>query len=208
MKYLEYTPLDRISDFLSHINLGERSVKGCLEAYSCKHTGTDKKLSLSLENEILGYLENSLDNNSSSPIEYLYCRSSQKTLIYLLLTLHQIYPDYNISAANAHQLFSEESWDSFKQVFDIYMFEASKEWLETNESSSLLATLYKALDEVVKVPECEIYGYNPDSDADPCEERGTIWSYHFLFYNKKLKRIVSFRFSCVSNLDLEDGISY
>nr|GMD18473.1 repressor of RNA polymerase III transcription MAF1 homolog isoform X1 [Ipomoea batatas] len=84
----------------------------------------------------------------------------------------------------------------------------SQEWLETNESSSLLATLYKALDEVVKVPECEIYGYNPDSDEDPCEERGTIWSYHFLFYNKKLKRIVSFRFSCVSNLDLEDGISY
>ncbi|OIT37253.1 hypothetical protein A4A49_14910 [Nicotiana attenuata] len=52
MKHLKYTPLDRINDFLSHVNLGERTIKGCLEAYSCKHTGTDKKLSLSLENEV------------------------------------------------------------------------------------------------------------------------------------------------------------
>lgn len=27
----------RINDFLSHVNLGERTVEGCLEAYSCKY---------------------------------------------------------------------------------------------------------------------------------------------------------------------------
>ncbi|XP_009610710.1 uncharacterized protein LOC107794885 [Nicotiana tabacum] len=200
MKYLEYTPLDRINDFLSHVNLGERTIKGCLEAYSCKHTGTDKKLSLSLENEIFDYLGRSSDTDSSSPVEYLSCRSSRKTLIYLLLTLYHMYPDYDFSAVKAHQFFTEESWDSFKQIFDIYMFEASKEWLDANEGSPLLETLYKALDEVVKVAECEIYTYNPEADADPFLERGAIWSYHFFFYNRKLKRVVSFRFSCVSNL--------
>ncbi|XP_060214680.1 uncharacterized protein LOC132641643 isoform X1 [Lycium barbarum] len=200
MKYLEYTPLDRINDFLSHVNLGERTIEGCLEAYSCKHTGTDKKLSLSLENEIFDYLGKSLDTDSSSPVEYLSCRSSRKTLIYLLLTLYHMYPDYDFSAVKAHQFFTEESWDSFKQIFDIYMFEASKEWLDTNEGSALLETLYKALDEVVKVAECEIYTYNPKADADPFLERGAIWSYHFFFYNRRLKRVVSFRFSCVSNL--------
>lgn len=30
------------------------------------------------------------------------------------------------SAVKAHQFFAEESWDSFKQIFDTYMFEASK----------------------------------------------------------------------------------
>jgi hypothetical protein len=30
------------------------------------------------------------------------------------------------SAVKAHQFFTEESWDSFKQFFDAYMFEASK----------------------------------------------------------------------------------
>lgn len=30
------------------------------------------------------------------------------------------------SAVKAHQFFTEESWDNFKQIFDAYMFEASK----------------------------------------------------------------------------------
>nr|KJB48250.1 hypothetical protein B456_008G060200 [Gossypium raimondii] len=97
MKFLEYTPLDRINDFLSELNLGERTIKGRLEAYSCKHTGTDKKLSLSLENEILDYLGKSSDTDSSSPVEFLLSRSSRKTLIYLVLTLYHMYPDYDFS---------------------------------------------------------------------------------------------------------------
>ncbi|KAJ9708345.1 hypothetical protein PVL29_000406 [Vitis rotundifolia] len=147
MKFLEYTPLDRINDFLSHVNLGERTIKGCLEAYSCKHTGTDKKLSLSLEYEILDYLGKSSDTESSSPAEFLCSRSSRKTLVYLVLTLYHMYPDYDFSAVKAHHFFTEESWDSFKQIFDAYMFESSKEWIEAN-GVSLLESLYKALDEV------------------------------------------------------------
>ncbi|GKV42943.1 hypothetical protein SLEP1_g50292 [Rubroshorea leprosula] len=75
MKFLEYTPLDRLNDFLSNLNLGERQIKGTLEAYSCKHTGTDKRLSLSLENEILDYLGKSSDTDSSSPADFLLSRS-------------------------------------------------------------------------------------------------------------------------------------
>ncbi|KAL5553371.1 hypothetical protein UlMin_040772 [Ulmus minor] len=205
MKFLEYTPLDRLNAFLSHLNLGERTIKGCLEAYSCKHTGPDKKLSASLENEIL-QLGKSLDADSSSPAEYLMSESrSRKTLIYLVLTLYHMYPDYDFSAMNAHQFFMEETWDGFKQIFDTYMFEASKEWNETNEGGSLFETLYKALDEVVKLAECEIYWYSPDSDADPSLERGALWSFSFFFYNRKLKRVVSFRFCCLSNV-LADGL--
>ncbi|KAL8157528.1 uncharacterized protein LOC141674257 isoform X2 [Apium graveolens] len=200
MKYLEYTPLDRINDFLSRVNLGERTIKGCLEAYSCKHTGSDKKLSFSLENEILDYLGQSSDTDSSSPVEYLTCRSSRKMLIYLILTLYHMYPDYDFSAVKAHQFFTEETWDNFKQVFEVYMLDAAKDWAEENEGSSLLATLYKALDEVVKLEECEIYSFNPDSDADSFLESGAIWAFTFFFYNRKLKRVVSFRFSCISNL--------
>ncbi|XP_051145970.1 uncharacterized protein LOC127261710 [Andrographis paniculata] len=209
MKYLEYTPLDRINDFLSHVNLGERTIKGCLEAYSCKHTGTDKRLSLSLENEILDHLGKSLDTDSSSPVEYLCSRSSRKTMIYLLLTLHHMYPDYDFSAVKAHEFFTEESWDSVKQIFDDYMFEASKAWLEENEVP-LLETLYKTLDEVVKLAECEIYSYNPEAEANPFLEKGSIWSYHFFFYNRKLKRVVYFNFGCLSNLvgDFGDESSF
>ncbi|GKU90223.1 hypothetical protein SLEP1_g4241 [Rubroshorea leprosula] len=200
MKFLEYTPLDRINDFLSNLNLGERQIKGTLEAYSCKHTGTDKRLSLSLENEILDYLGKSSDTDSSSPADFLLSRSSRKTVIYLVLTLYHMYPDYDFSAVKAHQFFTEESWDTFKQIFDTYMIEASKEWVETYGDSSLLETVYKALDEVVKLSDCEIYSYNPDSDADPFLEKGAIWSFIFFFYNRKQKRVVSFHFCCLSNL--------
>ncbi|XP_044488005.1 repressor of RNA polymerase III transcription MAF1 homolog [Mangifera indica] len=203
MKFLEYTPLDRINDFLNHLNLGERTIKGNLEAYSCKHTGTDKKLSLSLENEILDYLGKSSDTDSSSPAEYLLCRSSRKTLMYLVLTLNHMCPDFDFSAVKAHQFFTQESWDIFKQIFETYMFEASKEWAEADGDCSLLEALYKALDEVVRLNDCEIYSYNPDSDADPFPEKGAIWSFNFFFYNRKLKRVVSFRFSCLSNLVLD-----
>ncbi|KAE8685943.1 Detected protein of confused Function [Hibiscus syriacus] len=199
MKFLEYTPLDRINDFLREINLGERTIKGSLEAYSCKHSGTDKRLSLSLENEILDYLGKSSDTDSS-PVEFLLSQSSRKTLIYLVLTLYHMYPDYDLSAVKAHQFFTEESWETFKQIFETYMLEASKEWIEKYGDSSLLETLYKALDEVVDLSECEIYSYNPDSDADPLLEKGAIWSFSFFFYNRKLKRVVSFSFCCLSNL--------
>ncbi|PPS02250.1 hypothetical protein GOBAR_AA18410 [Gossypium barbadense] len=293
MKFLEYTPFDRINDFLRELNLGERTIKGSLEAYSCKHTGTDKRLSLSLENEILDSLGKSSDTDSS-PVEFLLSRSSRKTLIYLVLTLYHMYPDYDLRylcsfccnstlsflrelkrrvmgnatvsllgdlatryivllfsalgvlsngfdrqfsqlllleelrvqfspfpksnpagfMVKAHQFFTEEIWDTFKQIFETYMLEASKssliacpcgihlimEWIETYGGSSLLETVYKALDEVVNLSECEIYSYNPDSDADPFLEKGAIWSFSFFFYNRKLKRVVSFSFCCLSNL--------
>ncbi|XP_071686336.1 uncharacterized protein [Rutidosis leptorrhynchoides] len=206
MKYLEYTPFERINAFLDDLNLGERTINGCIEAYSCKHTGSDKRLSFSLENEILDYFGNSPDVDSDSTVEYVSSRSSRKMLIYLILTLSHMYPDYDFSAVKAHQFFTEETWEGFRQIFDTYMSDASKEWMETNEDGSLLETLYKALNEVINLAECDIYIYDPNSDADPFIEKGSLWSYNFFFYNRKLKRVVSFRFSCISNL-VTDGFT-
>ncbi|CAN6992557.1 unnamed protein product, partial [Brassica oleracea var. botrytis] len=168
----------KLNVFMGHLNLGERTIKGCLEAYSCKHAGTDKRLSLNLENEMLDYLEKSSDSDSSSPVDLLLSRSSRKALIYLVLTLYQMYPDYDFSAVKAHQFFSEESWDTFTQIFSNYMFEASKVFqIFYNIIIYLLPLLegmYEALDEVVKLAECEIYVYNPNPNADPFLEEGAI----------------------------------
>ncbi|CAN6839228.1 unnamed protein product [Brassica oleracea] len=121
---------------------------------------------------MLDYLEKSSDSDSSSPVDLLLSRSSRKALIYLVLTLYQMYPDYDFSAVKAHQFFSEESWDTFTQIFSNYMFEASK--TERNEDGSLLEGMYEALDEVVKLAECEIYVYNPNPNADPFLEEGAM----------------------------------
>lgn len=34
--------------------------------------------------------------------------------------------------------------------------------------------------------------YNPDLDSDPFGEEGSLWSFNYFFYNKRLKRIVFF----------------
>ncbi|KAL5716823.1 hypothetical protein ACHQM5_009941 [Ranunculus cassubicifolius] len=79
------------------------------------------------------------DSDPPSPSEFLLSATSRKTLIYLILTLNHMYPDYDFS--------------------------------------SFLESLYKALDEVVKLGEFEMYSYSPDSDGDPFSEKGALWSF-------------------------------
>ncbi|XP_078435877.1 transcription regulator isoform X2 [Wolffia australiana] len=217
MKFLEYTPLNRFNIFLSNLNLGESIIRGSLEAYSCKNTVSDQKLSFSLEHQ-------SSDSESPSSLGDLFRRSCRKTLIYLVLTLSHMYPDYDFSAVRAHLFFKEEEWDSFRQTFETYLFEAAEcweplstisfhpyhaslfwEWAIENDGSSLLDDMTKALDEVMKLDECEIYSYNPDFDGNPFLEKGAMWSFNFFFYNKKLKRVASFRCCCSSNVGSESG---
>ncbi|TVU30169.1 hypothetical protein EJB05_21778 [Eragrostis curvula] len=174
MKFLEYTPFDSINLFLEQLNLGDCTIRGNLEAFSCKHTGTDRRLSISLEHEILDYLGKSSDSDPSSPVEHLSSRSSRKTLIYLVLTLGHMYPDYDFSAVQAHLFFREEEWESFKLMIDTYLSDASRQWATTNDGTSLLDSMTKAIDEVIKIRECDIYSYNPDSDGDPVLEKGAI----------------------------------
>uniref|UniRef100_A0A453DVF5 Repressor of RNA polymerase III transcription n=2 Tax=Aegilops tauschii subsp. strangulata TaxID=200361 RepID=A0A453DVF5_AEGTS len=80
-------------------------------------------------------------------------------------------------------------------------------WAARNEGSSLLDSMTKAIDEVIKIRECDIYSYNPDSDGDPFLEKGAIWSVNFFFYNRKLKRVVSFRCCCTSKFAGDDFLA-
>ncbi|KAL5713815.1 hypothetical protein ACHQM5_015860 [Ranunculus cassubicifolius] len=99
------------------------------------------------------------DSDPPSPSKFLLSATSRKTLIYLILTLNHMYPDYDFSAVEAHQY-------------------SGKEWSEANGGgSSFLESLYKALDEVVKLGEFEMYSYSPDSDGDPFSEKGALWSF-------------------------------
>lgn len=89
---------------------------------------------------------------------------------------------------------------------------------------ALKPKLWNAVDEEICLAECDIYrwagtcggpspgvcaipgasyhlhptlpSYNPDLDSDPFGEDGSLWSFNYFFYNKRLKRIVFF--SCRS----------
>lgn len=207
MKFLEYTPLARLNAFLNHVNLGERILKGVLEAYSCKLAGIDKKLSRSLEQEVLDYLTKSPENHSSSPMGPLCISTSRRTLIHLILTLNHMYPDYDFrSMIQAHHFSKECGLNTVKQKIENYLLEAEKVWIEDNgKDTHLLENIWKAIDEVIDLAECEMYSYMPVVEGDPFFETGMIWFFNFFFYNKKLKRILCFSCRYMSKLAVYDS---
>mmetsp|Transcript_4969 Transcript_4969/g.16204 ORF Transcript_4969/g.16204 Transcript_4969/m.16204 type:complete len:244 (+) Transcript_4969:235-966(+) len=202
MKYLEYTPLARVKAFLDFVDAGEYVLKGDLEAYSCKLAGVDKKLSRSLDQEVVSALAESPQFLSASPVGPMQDAASRKTLIYLILTLNHMYPDYDFSNLRPHH-FLHVTPQMAKTNIDNLMMEASRVWERSHNmgspsgTSGLLESLWTAVEEVITIADCEIYVYNSDDpEGDIFGERGSIWNFNYFFYNRKLKRILYF--SCAA----------
>ncbi|KAK6315043.1 hypothetical protein J4Q44_G00145720 [Coregonus suidteri] len=68
------------------------------------------------------------------------------------------------------------------------------------EFNSLGPELWNSIDKEISLQECDIYSYNPDLDSDPFGEEGSLWSFNYFFYNKRLKRIVFFTCRSISVL--------
>lgn len=194
MKYLEYTPLQKLQAFVQSVDVGDYAVEGILEAYSCKLAGSDKKLSRSLDQEVAHDLSVSPEGVvlSASPVGPLTEAGSRRTLIYLLLTMQHIYPDYDFSLLRAHNFSKETGPDKVKANVDTLLLETTKSWaVENGKEPTFSETLWSAIDNVISMYECDIYSYNPD-ESDPFGEDGYIWSFNYFFYNKKMKRILYF----------------
>lgn len=189
MKHLEVSSLNRIKTFLDHLDVGDYMVSGELEAYSCKLAGLDKKLSKNLDLEM-----GSSPELSRSPVGPLMESSSRKTLIYLILSLNHIYPDYDFSQLRAHHFRKEPGLSSAEQAIDSHLLEVSRAWeiAPAGGDMSFLDTLWRALDEAVELQTCDVYSYKSDGDADPFGEKGNLWAFNFFFYNRKLKKIAYF----------------
>lgn len=56
----------------------------------------------------------------------LFCGCSRKTLIYLILTLNHIYPDYDFSQLRAHHFRKELGLPSAEELVDTHLIEVSK----------------------------------------------------------------------------------
>lgn len=205
MKYLDLAPLNRLGSFLDHVDVGDYVVYGNLEAYSCKLAGLDKKLSRSLEQGVDGGTPVEL---SMSPVGPLTDTSSRKTLVYLILTLNHIYPDYDFSQLRAQHFRKEASLSTAEEAIDTRLLEVSKVWEKTPQSDkAFLENLWSAIDEAVDLKDCELYSYQSDMDTDPFGEKATVWSFNFFFYNKKMKRMVYLSCRAVSKLSAEKEVT-
>jgi hypothetical protein len=193
--------------FLASVNIGGCLVQGVLEAYSCKVAGVDKKLSRSLEQEVVDSLAVS-PKLSTSPVGPLSTTASRRTLIYLILTLNHMYPDYDFSMLRPRHFSKEHGILVAKQKIDQYLVEASKIWsTELGEDIPLIECIWSAIDEVMNLEDCDVYSYVPDAEADPFANVGSIWSFNYFFYNKKMKRILYFSSRCLSKMSSEESSS-
>ncbi|KAK2494973.1 hypothetical protein MC885_002941 [Smutsia gigantea] len=146
-------------------------------------------------------------------------KCSRKTLFYLIATLNESFrPDYDFSRARSHEFSREPSLSWVVNAVNCSLFSAVRE-----DFKALKPQLWNAVDEEICLAECDIYrwagilplvlgcvwhlgphtaspptlpSYNPDLDSDPFGEDGSLWSFNYFFYNKRLKRIVFF--SCRS----------
>mmetsp|Transcript_8892 Transcript_8892/g.21906 ORF Transcript_8892/g.21906 Transcript_8892/m.21906 type:complete len:229 (+) Transcript_8892:345-1031(+) len=169
MKYLECKPLEKLKAFVENVDVGDYTVEGKMEAYSCKLAGTDKKLSRSLDQEVEASVSVSPPRLlSASPVGPLTEAGSRRTLIYLILTLNHIYPDYDFSLLRAHNFSKETGPETVKGNVETLLIEMARAWISENgKDSAFTESLWTAIDEVISLYESstDIYSYNPEYEV-------------------------------------------
>uniref|UniRef100_A0A8C5CUB1 Repressor of RNA polymerase III transcription MAF1 homolog n=1 Tax=Gadus morhua TaxID=8049 RepID=A0A8C5CUB1_GADMO len=136
-----------------------------------------------------------LGKSSEEGEDHLSDKCCRKTLFYLITTLNESFkPDYDFSTARSHEFSREPSLNWVANAVNSSMFSAVGE-----EFNSLGPEVWNTIDQEINLQGCDIYSYNPDLDSDPFGEEGSLWSFNYFFYNKKLKRIVFLTCRSVSN---------
>ena len=169
-----------------------------------KLAGHDKKLSRSLDAEVVTELATSPSHLSSSPVGPLTDVNSRKTLIYLILTLNHIYPDYDFSSLRAEHFTKEGTLNSVKTDIDMLLMESGKVWsARYGDEEPFLEVLWRTIDASIEVVDCDVYSYRAMSEGDPFTDEGNLWGFNYFFYNKKLKRILYFTMHATSKSMLD-----
>jgi len=186
MKFLQIPILAQINSILNSTETINIRLWARIEPFSCKCAGTDKKLYNSLDAQ---YLEvgNSPGSSPISPFGPLSERSSRRTLIFLISTMNHCFPDYDFSNVKAEDFRKEPSYQMV-----INSINTTLASVISNFVSTLQAKLWSTIDAEINIKESSIYSFIPDPDSDPFVEEGTVWSFNYFFYNKRLKRVIFF----------------
>ncbi|EPQ54227.1 Maf1-domain-containing protein [Gloeophyllum trabeum ATCC 11539] len=217
MKYIEYPELQRLAQALTHEG-PECSVHTRIEAYSCKNIKRDKKLFRSLENAYNDEVSSSpplpswmaIDREAeTTPFGPFDKHSSRKTLYLLIATLNVAFPDHEFSDVRPAHFNKEESGASVLNALSTTLvapqrggMRAPRTYAPPQAMTGTHPSLYRILDDVIGLADCEVFSFVPDIESDPhandfsddgddIARRGTLlWSSHWFFLNRKLKRIL------------------
>lgn len=196
MKFLECSDLLELTSELTDLDLGDRTVSASVEAYSCKSTHPEKKLTKEIESKLD---QNTSPNDSASTSAFstlgpLSRASTRKLLVNLISTLNSSFPDYDFSNLSPDQFEQEQSHYTVINIIN-------NQLLDTVEAtnSGFKQKFWQTIDSLIHLDQCEIYCFVPEADSELFSV-GKLWSLNYFFFNKNLKKIVFFTCSATSKL--------
>jgi len=122
---------------------------------------------------------------------------SRKLLFHLIALLNASYTDYDFSDAHGENFHRVPNFETLKSSIESFL-------LPTLDDKTL-AQMWNGINKEIQLKECMIYSYNPDYASDPFSEDGSIWSFNYFLYNKRLKRILFFACRAMSPLSVYDS---
>jgi len=203
MKFLENAKFDALSSLLS-TDIADKHLEVRLESYSCKMAGCDKRLLRFISQEGGGTPESlvplSIPNEGVNLSKSPYGKSagsdtgpsllsmadavSVKTLSFLIGVLNASFkPDYDFSSAKSNEFFRQPLTEAVMSTVNSQLLAGFDDLFHTSSNQ-----FWSTIDDEINLQECEIYSYHPDFASDPFSE--AVWSFNYLFYNKRLKRVV------------------
>lgn len=158
-----------------------------------------------------------IDLSRDSPFGPLSQISARRTFAYLIATLNASHPDYEFSNILRPSDFRKTSGTNIRRVVD-----STLQNMRPRRMTSLLAPPSKAplstsappgsispnpdmvwnermwdlIDNEMDMINCDKYSWEPEDD--PFEEETALWSQHYMFFNKEMKRVCYLHFRAFS----------
>jgi hypothetical protein len=156
-----------------------------------------------------------------TPLGDLRDLSTRRLMTDLILTLNMSFPDYDFSNVQPRDFQSVPLQDAMQDVYSQlspFLCNGNEADVANNSvngtsaagnvgedmaqpvQSSFIVDLWNALDQLMQLKECDVYAWN---SGDMSSEELWLWSFHYFFVNKTLKRVVFF--TC--NESMQDRLS-
>jgi len=153
MKYLEDAALQNLTSQLTEVTLNstnqKRLLNGKIEAFTIKRGGNDKREANTLKEKLEG--SSALYHDATNTAE------NNKTLIDLILTLNASFPDYDFGNLSFSNFKKYDVCQPVLQTVNAKLGELALDYY--SKDPAFLQNLWKSLDKVIHLGECQVYEY-------------------------------------------------
>eukprot|EP01083_Nonionella_stella_P108420 315368_1 len=115
---------------------------------------------------------------TNSPLGNMADMHSIRTLASLIEAMNLSFPDYDFRDISPLDFQKLKKLETLQQKVNTYLGHVE------DREPGFCRNLWKAIDDLLKLSEGEIYCYSPDSDNNPFMD-GALWAFNYFFLNQK-----------------------